>query len=160
MTRSPGDLENPSTEIKLYYLIEPVREAEEVRDARAVGADHGRLRTAFELGVAAEVVTVPVSVRNHQGVWRPGMCGQPGPDQAINRFAHRTSGRVAGRAGIEQKSSVVTEEQVEEGSLIADRLALTQDERVVVIAMRLDLRLAVAAARPDSVVPPHIEGSR
>ena len=101
-----------------------------------------------------------VSVRNHQAVCRPRVPGQPCLDQVIHRLTHRAPCGVVGRAGVEQHRADVAEEQVEKRRLVADRLALTKDDRMLVDAMHLDLRLAAAAARQDTVMPAHVQGSR
>ena len=108
-----------------------------------VGAHHGGVGTAGELAVAGDVVAVAVGVQHQQLVAVAGMGGQPAGQQAVHGGAQREELLLRGGAGVHQQRPVVAEQQVQERRLVVDRLVLAQDHGVVVVAVDLELRVAV-----------------
>jgi hypothetical protein len=108
-----------------------------------VRAHHGGVGAAAELAVAGDVVAVAVGVQHQQLVAVAGMGGQPAVEQAVHGGAQREELGIGGGAGVDQQRPVVAEQQVQERRLVVDGLVLAQDHGVLVVAVDLDLRVAV-----------------
>ena len=148
--RRAGDLQPPAAEVEGEHLGWPVREAEVGQDVRCRAADDRGVRPAGEVTVAGHVVAVPVGVRHHQAV--PRRVPFPVTEQGVYRLPHPAAGH---RAGVEQHRALGAAQQVDERRLVVQVFALPQDERVVIDADHLDLRVG-GPARRRPVNPPHL----
>jgi N-acetylmuramoyl-L-alanine amidase len=83
-----------------------------------------------------------------------------GCEMLVHPNTSESNRRVGRGAGIEQQRPVVAEDQVEERGLIVDRLALPQDDRVLVIAVDLDRRVADLLPGGCAVDPADGQGAR
>ena len=119
----------------------PVGETEEGSDSLGLPGHHRRRRTAGELHVPGHMVAVPVGVGDDEFVAGPGILRQPRVDQTVHGLPQRKSVRVLGRAGVQQERPVVAEKQEDERRLGMDRLALPEDDGVLVVGMHLDRRI-------------------
>ena len=99
---------------------------------------HDLLRPAAD---AEELSDVPGGGADHGGVRAPGELGRIG----------------AGR-GIEQNRALVAEQQEDERCLEGERLADSQDERVLVAAVDLNRRVGAPLARGRAVNPGGLGG--
>ena len=87
------------------------------------------------------MIAVAVRMGDDQIDRRDAALRQPFRNDAVNGLADRQgrdgASRVGTRAGVEQDSSFITEEQVQERGFEAEALALAKDEGVVVEPMYL-----------------------
>src|SRR3984957_8516541 len=131
MSGGAQDLQDPAAEVECDPLVRPaVTEPEELAHRRALPGYERRAWTVSELAVAADVIAMPVGVRDDQFVSVPRVRPQPVADELVDYIAQREPGRIGDRAGVEQECPVAAEQQEHERGLVVDRLALPDDDGV------------------------------
>jgi len=150
VARRAGDLQSAPAEVVGQHLGGPAGEAEVSLHVAQPTADDPGVRPAGEVAVAGHVVAVPVGVRYDQLV--AGCVAFSVAEQRIHGLPDAAAGR---RSGVEQDRPPGAAQQVQEGRLVVHVLALPHDERVVIDADHLHLRVGGPAWR-RSVDPPHV----
>ena len=157
MTGAASHLQHSAAEVKRDDLLGPAGEAEERLHRVELARDHGGVGPVRELTVTGHVIAMPVGVGDDQLVALARMLAEPVGDQPVDSLSQRELGSVGCRASVEQQGSVIAEEQVQERRLVVDRLALAQDDRVLVVVVHLDLGITGGALRRGAVDPPDVQ---
>ena len=145
--RGAGHVQRPAAQVERDDLLRPSSEAEELANGgHAMPHDHGA-RPARELAVARHMVAVRVRVGDDEFVIWPSL-----REQAVHGLP---DGALGDRTGVEQQRPVRAAQQVHEGRLVVQVLALPQDERGAIDWQHLHRRIR-RAARPRPVDPPHV----
>ena len=145
MARDRHDDECAATEIKRGSSLGPLRETEVLAYRLGGGLDQGDPRLAVELRVASGVVPMAVGMRNQNAQIFPGG-PLPLTDQVANDAIERKAICFCGGAGVLDENGVVTDQDINEGSLKMNALVLTQHVGRRVERKDIDGRIAIGGA--------------
>ena len=103
------------------------------------------------------MVGMAVGVTDDQVVALARVLGKPQLDDFVHGLTQGVVDRLLARPGIEEDDPLIAEQQVQEGRLGAERLALAQHIRMRVVAMHLEGRIGTACPTRRSMYPADIQ---